>query len=109
MRPALRSLLPAASRAGFAPPLRRFLNVHEYVSMALMKEYDVPVPRSAVALTPDEAELAYSSKLGGGGAFFDLKYCFYSNAGPAHPGESCAVSSLINARNRCILPLSLPL
>jgi len=34
--------------------------------MSLMKEYGVPVPRSAVATTPDEAELAYSSKLGGG-------------------------------------------
>lgn len=65
------------SRAMLAAPLkfsgslgglqRRHLNVHEYVSMSLMKEYGVPVPRSAVATTPDEAELAYSSKLGGGG------------------------------------------
>lgn len=72
------SLASRAARAFAASPSlftssltalqRRHLNVHEYVSMGLMKEYDVPVPRSAVATTPDEAELAYASKLGGGGA-----------------------------------------
>jgi hypothetical protein len=58
---------PSALSSVFGAAQRRHLNVHEYVSMALMKEYDVPVPRSAVATTPDEAELAYSAKLGGGG------------------------------------------
>jgi hypothetical protein len=59
---------PSLFSSNFAAVQRRLLNVHEYVSMGLMKEYDVPVPRSAVATTPDEAELAYSAKLGGGGA-----------------------------------------
>ncbi len=38
---------------------RRFLNVHEYISMGLMKEYGIPVPGGAVASTPEEAEKIY--------------------------------------------------
>ena len=33
---------------------RRFLNVHEYISMALMKEYGIAVPKGSVASTPKE-------------------------------------------------------
>lgn len=61
---------PSLFSASIAAVQRRHLNVHEYVSMGLMREYDVPVPRSAVATTPDEAEHAYSAKLGGGGTHF---------------------------------------
>lgn len=46
---------------------RRNLNVHEYISMDLMKQYGVPVPRCHVASTPDEAEEVYASHLCGGG------------------------------------------
>lgn len=47
---------------------RRFLNIHEYLSMDVMRKYGVPVPRGKVASTPEEAEKAYL-ELGGGGAF----------------------------------------
>ena len=49
--------------------------------MQLMKDYDVPVPRSAVATTPDEAELAYSSKLGGGGSVMPFCMCWHGWGG----------------------------
>ena len=55
---------------------KRFLNVHEYVSMQLMEEYGVPVPRGAVATTPDEAEAAYTStQCGGGIVLLRLRSC----------------------------------
>jgi hypothetical protein len=59
----------------FATP-RRLLNVHEYVSMSLMAEYNVPVPRSAVATTAEEAEQAFTSKLSGGGELRRLVVMF---------------------------------
>ncbi|MBP9663192.1 MAG: ADP-forming succinate--CoA ligase subunit beta [Pyrinomonadaceae bacterium] len=34
------------------------MKIHEYQGKALLKEYDVPVPRGIVARTPDEAEAA---------------------------------------------------
>jgi succinyl-CoA synthetase beta subunit len=45
----------------------RFLNVHEHVSMELMRKFDVPVPRGAVATSPEQAEHVYRTSLGGGG------------------------------------------
>lgn len=42
---------------------RRFLNVHEYISMGLMRGFGVPVPAGAVAATPEEAERIYSTTL----------------------------------------------
>jgi hypothetical protein len=71
------STLRRAAGAGrmFATP-RRFLNVHEYVSMSLMAEYNVPVPRSAVATTAEEAEQAFTSKLSGGGELRRLVVMF---------------------------------
>jgi succinyl-CoA synthetase beta subunit len=47
---------------------RRFLNVHEYISMDLMKEYGVPVPKGAVASTPAEAESIAATMLGKNGS-----------------------------------------
>ena len=44
---------------------KRFLNVHEYISMGLMKEFGVPVPRGAVASTPEEAERIAAESLKG--------------------------------------------
>jgi len=35
---------------------RRLLNVHEHIAMGLLKEYGIPVPKGAVASTPEEAE-----------------------------------------------------
>ncbi len=57
---------PQTYRAGSGQ--RRFLNVHEYISMGLMKEYGVPVPRGAVATTPEEAERVYSEAVKGSGS-----------------------------------------
>lgn len=72
LRAATRRLLPAFAAPkpvfGLAAEPRRHLNVHEYVSMGLMQEYGVPVPRSAVATTPDEAEHHFVTKFPGGGA-----------------------------------------
>ena len=56
-------LPPQATRARDGQ--KRFLNVHEYISMGLMKEFGVPVPRGAVASTPEEAERIAAASLGG--------------------------------------------
>ena len=45
---------------------KRFLNVHEYISMGLMKEYGVSVPAGAVASSPAEAEAVAAKMLAGG-------------------------------------------
>lgn len=51
-----------ARPSGFA----RALNVHECDAMSIMRQYDIPLPKSVVAKTPDQAEEAYSSsELGG--------------------------------------------
>ena len=42
---------------------KRFLNVHEYVSMEIMKEYGIPVPNGAVATTAHQAEEIAASML----------------------------------------------
>jgi succinyl-CoA synthetase beta subunit len=47
---------------------KRFLNVHEYISMGLMRDYGVPVPRGAVASTPEEAERIAAESLKGSGS-----------------------------------------
>lgn len=55
----------SASRLG----QRRFLNVHEYISMDLMKEYGIPVPKGRIASTAAEAEAIAAEMLQGvGGA-----------------------------------------
>ena len=43
----------------------RMLNVHEYISMELMNQHQIPTPLGAVATTPEEAEHAYTSKFTG--------------------------------------------
>lgn len=47
---------------------RRFLNVHEYISMDLMRKYGVPVPKGAVASTPAEAEALAAKMLSSSGS-----------------------------------------
>lgn len=49
----------AALRSGGAV---RFLNVHEYISMELLKDHGVPTPEAYVASTASEAENIYMSK-----------------------------------------------
>jgi succinyl-CoA synthetase beta subunit len=72
----LRSLasrpLRAAASAG-APAARlqrqqqkRFLSIHEYMSMDLMNKYGIPTPRSIPAKSPEEA-LEAAKKFGGKG------------------------------------------
>jgi succinyl-CoA synthetase beta subunit len=45
---------------------RRFLNVHEYASMEVMKSFDIPVPRSKAASTAAEAGQVYREMIGEG-------------------------------------------
>mmetsp|Transcript_13802 Transcript_13802/g.20668 ORF Transcript_13802/g.20668 Transcript_13802/m.20668 type:complete len:441 (-) Transcript_13802:70-1392(-) len=45
---------------------RRFLNVHEYASMEIMRGFDIPVPKSKVAHSPDEAREVYRHVIGEG-------------------------------------------
>lgn len=52
-------LLPNKSTTATTSPLlqpRRFLSIHEYLSMDLLKENGVSTPRGKVAETPDQAE-----------------------------------------------------
>lgn len=44
----------------------RYLHCHEYVSMELMGKYDIPVPKTAVASTPEEALSIYEKMIGAG-------------------------------------------
>jgi len=41
----------------------RCLNVHEYISMEIMKTHGVPIPKGYVAKTPDEAVGIYETKM----------------------------------------------
>lgn len=41
----------------------RYLNVHEYVSMEIMKQHGVKTPECYVAETPDEAEHVFETGL----------------------------------------------
>ena len=49
------------------PPHRggavRYLNVHEYIAMELMKTYGVRTPECHVASTPEEAQHLFSNSL----------------------------------------------
>mmetsp|Transcript_16090 Transcript_16090/g.16221 ORF Transcript_16090/g.16221 Transcript_16090/m.16221 type:complete len:439 (+) Transcript_16090:109-1425(+) len=44
----------------------RLLNVHEYVSMDVMRKFGIPVPKSAVAHSVDEAKKVYKDIIGEG-------------------------------------------
>jgi len=41
----------------------RFLNVHEYISMDLMKSHGIKTPECYVAETPEEAEHIFTNSL----------------------------------------------
>eukprot|EP00542_Grammatophora_oceanica_P012452 CAMPEP_0194042306 /NCGR_PEP_ID=MMETSP0009_2-20130614/14096_1 /TAXON_ID=210454 /ORGANISM="Grammatophora oceanica, Strain CCMP 410" /LENGTH=459 /DNA_ID=CAMNT_0038686115 /DNA_START=100 /DNA_END=1479 /DNA_ORIENTATION=- len=41
----------------------RHLNVHEYISMEILKRHNIPTPKGYVASTPEEAESIYLNKL----------------------------------------------
>ena len=45
----------SASAQLFYPDEEGFMNIHEYQAKQVLSEFDVPVPRGAVAFTPDEA------------------------------------------------------
>lgn len=42
----------------------RHLNLHEYQSMEIMKEYGIQIPEGVPAMTPDEADKAYMKIVG---------------------------------------------
>ena len=44
----------------------RLLNVHEYVSMDIMRSFDIPVPKGGVATTVQEATQVYKDVIGEG-------------------------------------------
>ena len=69
MRAAFRSL--SLARRGTAPSLItpsvgsvRRLNVHEYVSMDVMRTFDIPVPKGGMAETAEDAVKLYKSHFG---------------------------------------------
>jgi len=69
--PVLRSALsshfnPMARMQRQHPNPIRMLNVHEYISMDIMKSFDINVPRGQVASTVDEAEHVYNNLLNKG-------------------------------------------
>ena len=51
---------------GVVPGFARQLNVHEYISMDVMRRFEIPVPKSAAATTPEEAEAVYEKVIGKG-------------------------------------------
>jgi len=69
--PVLRSALsshfnPMARMQRQHPNPIRMLNVHEYISMDIMKSFDINVPTGQVASTVDEAEHVYNNLLNKG-------------------------------------------
>jgi succinyl-CoA synthetase beta subunit len=54
-----RAISPPARR------LRRFLNVHEYISMDLMNQYGIPTPQGRVATTSQHAQEVATEMLQG--------------------------------------------
>lgn len=56
-------MLARLSRKATRRDLVRFLNVHEYVSMEIMKSHGVPTPECYVASTPKEAKVLYDNFL----------------------------------------------
>ena len=53
----------------------RYLNVHEYLSMSLLKENGINVPNGYIASTPEEAEDIFLNKLNKKGMLlFVLRY-----------------------------------
>jgi hypothetical protein len=44
----------------------RLLNVHEYVSMDIMRSFGIPVPNGGVATTVQEASQVYKNVIGEG-------------------------------------------
>lgn len=58
-------LLHVQYSAGAAAGQRRFLNVHEYISMDLMKQYGVSLPQGRVATTAAAAEAIATEMLHG--------------------------------------------
>lgn len=51
---------------GRMPGYARHLNVHEYISMDIMRKFDIPVPNSASATSVEEAEEIYKKVIGEG-------------------------------------------
>ncbi len=47
----------------------RYLNLHEYLSMELMKQHGIATPAGYVASSPEEAENIFLHKLNKGGTF----------------------------------------
>lgn len=56
-----RMIMPSSAAA--ATTAVRYLNVHEYISMEIMKAHGIQVPESHVASTPEEAIHIYSNIL----------------------------------------------
>jgi succinyl-CoA synthetase beta subunit len=59
-RGSFRMILPSATTTTKA---LRYLNVHEYISMEIMKSHGIQVPESHVASTPEEAVHIYTNIL----------------------------------------------
>ena len=47
----------------------RYLNVHEYISMEIMNQFNISTPKSYAATSADEAEHIYESKMTSGKSF----------------------------------------
>ena len=54
---------PAAAAVARTGGAVRFLNVHEYVSMDIMKSHGVKVPECFVATTPEEAKDIFQNQI----------------------------------------------
>jgi acyl-CoA synthetase (NDP forming) len=68
MLSASRLALTTAARRTAVPAMGavRNLNVHEYISMELMKNHGIKTPECYVASTPDEAENIFMNSLNKG-------------------------------------------
>ena len=56
----------------------RYLNVHEYLSMSLLKENGINVPNGYIASTPEEAEDIFLNKLNNKGMYRTFVLCCFS-------------------------------
>ena len=60
------NVMKRSARSALSVGSRRYLNVHEYASMEIMRSLGIPVPKTQVAHTADEAGAVYRDLIGAG-------------------------------------------
>ena len=66
LRTTTSKLLPKHVLPSASSQTVRYLNLHEYISMEIMNQYNISTPKSYAATSADEAEHIYETKMTSG-------------------------------------------